>query len=110
MTLEEAKKLLDEQYEKAQKLAYVTKPLAFALYRVWKKADDEEETRLSTDLSNKCGSCRWSVPCQFNTRSTSGCYVECQNPNKIWRHQSSMMRQRTTPKCKLYERRENEQD
>lgn len=41
MTLEEAKKLLDEEYERAQKLEYVINPLAFAFYQVWKKVDKE---------------------------------------------------------------------
>lgn len=106
MTLEEAKTLLEINYEKATKLAYVTNPLAFALYRVWKKAD-REGVHSSTNLSNKCGSCKWSVPCKFSAKSTFGCYVECQNPNKVWRHQSSMIKQRTNPKCKLYERKED---
>lgn len=39
MTLEDAKKLLDEEYERAKRLEYVKKPLAYALYQVWKKAD-----------------------------------------------------------------------
>lgn len=39
MTLEEAKELLDEEYERAKRLAYVINPLAYALYQVWKKAD-----------------------------------------------------------------------
>ena len=41
MTLEDAKKLLDEEYERAKGLEYVNYPLAFALYQVWKKADGE---------------------------------------------------------------------
>lgn len=43
MTLEEAKALLDEEYERAKTLEYVKKPLAFALYSVWKKADKEKK-------------------------------------------------------------------
>lgn len=39
MTLEEAKKLLDEEYERAKRLEYVISPLAYALYQVWKIAD-----------------------------------------------------------------------
>lgn len=39
MTLEEAKELLDEEYERAQELEYVINPLAYALHQVWKKAD-----------------------------------------------------------------------
>lgn len=41
-TLEEAKKLLDEEYERAKRLEYVKNPLAFALYQVWKKTDGEK--------------------------------------------------------------------
>ena len=41
MTLEEAKELLDEEYERAKRLDYVINPLAYALYQVWKKADKE---------------------------------------------------------------------
>lgn len=39
MTLEKAVKLLEEKYERAQKMEYVQKPLAWALYQVWKEAD-----------------------------------------------------------------------
>ena len=105
MTLEEAKKHLDEEYERAKNLEYVINPLAYALYQVWKKVDTDKAHQ--TDLTNKCGSCKWSVPCKFSEKSTLGCYVECQNPNKVWRHEISKKRQRTTPKCKYYERSGN---
>ena len=39
MTLEQAKELLDEEYQRAKQLDYVINPLAYALYQVWKKAD-----------------------------------------------------------------------
>lgn len=39
MTLEEAKALLEEEYERAKRLEYVINPLAYALYQVWKKVD-----------------------------------------------------------------------
>lgn len=39
MTLEEAKNLLDEEYERAKRLEYVINPLAYALHQVWKIAD-----------------------------------------------------------------------
>ena len=39
MTLEQAIEMLKIEYERAQKLKYVQKPLAYALYQVWKKAD-----------------------------------------------------------------------
>jgi hypothetical protein len=41
MTLEKAKQLLDEEYERAKRLDYVINPLAYALYQVWKKVDKE---------------------------------------------------------------------
>ena len=43
MTIEEAKKLLDKEYERAQRLEYVINPLAFALYQVWKIADKKRK-------------------------------------------------------------------
>lgn len=41
MTLEKAKQLLDKEYERAKRLEYVKNPLAYALYQVWKKADNK---------------------------------------------------------------------
>ena len=41
MTLDKAKKLLEEEYEKAKKLEFVYNPTAYALYQVWRKADRE---------------------------------------------------------------------
>ena len=43
MTFEKAKKLLEEEYERAKKLEWVHDPLAYALYQVWKKADTRKE-------------------------------------------------------------------
>lgn len=45
MTLEEAKALLDEEYERAKRLEYVHNPLAYALYQVWKKADKKRRKK-----------------------------------------------------------------
>ena len=39
MTLQKAIKLLEVEYERAKKLEYIRKPLAYALFQVWKKAD-----------------------------------------------------------------------
>ena len=47
MTVEKAKALLDEEYERAKNLAYVRNPLAYALYQVWKKAD--KQRRITND-------------------------------------------------------------
>ena len=39
MTIEKAIKMLEEEYERAKKLDWVRNPLAYALFKVWKKAD-----------------------------------------------------------------------
>ena len=39
MTIEKAKKLLEEEYENAKHVPFVCDPVAFALYQVWKQAD-----------------------------------------------------------------------
>lgn len=43
MTLQEAIKMLETEYERAKKLEYVYNPLAFALHRVWRNADGERK-------------------------------------------------------------------
>lgn len=49
MTIDKAKKLLDEEYERAKKLAFVHNPLAYAIYQVWKKADVERSKSEKSD-------------------------------------------------------------
>ena len=44
MTLEKALKLVQDNYNAAQKLDYIRNPLAFALYKVWKIADMQPKT------------------------------------------------------------------
>lgn len=39
MTLEKAIKLLQQEYDRASRLAFIKNPVAYALYQVWKKAD-----------------------------------------------------------------------
>ena len=39
MTLEQAIELLKKEYERANNMDYVQKPLAWALHQVWKEAD-----------------------------------------------------------------------
>ena len=58
-----------------------------------------------TDLTNKCGSCEYAKP--TNEFGKSKCYVCCTNEDKWWRHRTSMYRQRTTPACKRYKAKEN---
>ena len=45
MTLDNAIKTLKTEYEKAKRLEWVHKPLAYALYQVWKKANYLEKDR-----------------------------------------------------------------
>ena len=104
MTLENAIELIKSEYEKATDSNYVKNPLAYALYQVWKIADRQILVApQETDLTDKCGSCEWAMPIKGSTKGTFGCYIECLNPNKIWRHDSSSHKQRTNPKCSLYQ-------
>ena len=42
MTFEEAEKTLREEYEKAKKIEWVHSPVAYALYKTWRKADEDD--------------------------------------------------------------------
>ena len=39
ITIEKAIKMLEEEYEFAKKQGWIKKPLAYALYEVWKRVD-----------------------------------------------------------------------
>lgn len=39
MTLEKAIKLLQQEYARASRLAFIKNPVAYALFQVWKKVD-----------------------------------------------------------------------
>lgn len=41
MRLETALKHVKEEYEKAKQLDFIYNPLAYALYKVWKEADEK---------------------------------------------------------------------
>lgn len=43
MTIKKAKALLDAYYEVGKATEAVRKPLAWALYQVWKQANEEEQ-------------------------------------------------------------------
>lgn len=45
MDIEKALDMVREIYEKAKKLEYVRNPLAYALYKVWKIADEQKNRR-----------------------------------------------------------------
>lgn len=42
IALEKAIKLIKAEYERAKRLEYVRKPLAYALFRVWRIVDKEK--------------------------------------------------------------------
>lgn len=44
---QKAIKMLAEEYRKAQMLAFVHKPMAYALYQVWKYFDEHEKPRMA---------------------------------------------------------------
>lgn len=41
LTLEKAIEMLKKEYESAKTKRHIHSPLAYALYQVWKKADEE---------------------------------------------------------------------
>jgi hypothetical protein len=107
MTLEKAIELLKTEYEKASESNYVYNPLAYALYQVWKIADSEVIGQIlpQTDLTNKCGACEFAMPIKGSTKGVFGCYIECRHPDKVWKYTSSSRKQRTNPKCSLYQQK-----
>lgn len=40
MSLEKAIKLLEQEYERAKRLPFVRNPISYALFKVWKMADE----------------------------------------------------------------------
>lgn len=58
------------------------------------------------DLDNqteKCGSCEWAMPVKGTINGVYVSYIECQNPEKVWNHNSSRRKKRTTPKCRFWQ-------
>ena len=43
ITLKDAHRMLDEQFQRACRETWIEKPLAWALYQVWRDVDAEEE-------------------------------------------------------------------
>lgn len=54
ITLKKAIKMLEAEYERAKKLEWVHNPLAYALYQVWKKADERRVS--AATMCEFCGS------------------------------------------------------
>ena len=52
---QKAIKMLAEEYRKAQMLAFVQKPMAYALYQVWKYFDEHEKPRIAESEEKESG-------------------------------------------------------
>lgn len=64
---------------------------------------EDVEKRID-DLDNpteKCGSCEWAMPVKGTINGVYVSYIECQNPEKVWNHNSSRRKKITTPKCRF---------
>ena len=53
--------------------------------------------------TEKCGSCEWAMPVKGTINGVYVSYIECQNPEKVWNHNSSRRKKRTTPKCRFWQ-------
>ena len=66
---------------------------------------EDAEKRID-DLDNpteKYGSCEWAMPIKGTINGVYVSYIECQNPEKVWTHNSSRRKKRTTPKCRFWQ-------
>lgn len=52
MNLQQAIKLLEQLYERAQQISFVRNPLAWALFKVWKKADEQTDWIADTRIAH----------------------------------------------------------
>ena len=64
MTLEKAIKMVATEYAVAEKLEFVRNPLAYALYRVWKIADQKppRNRRIKAANEDRCICCGAIIP------------------------------------------------
>ena len=53
--------------------------------------------------TEKCGSCEWAMPIKGTINGVYVSYIECQNPEKVWNHNSSRRKKRTTPKGRFWQ-------
>jgi hypothetical protein len=99
MTLEKALKLVQEKYESAKNLDYIHNPLAYALYKVWKMADEP------LDINPLCGNCAYAV--KTHAFGSNNCYIECTNRGKLPNRSGvAHIKQRTAKACKRYRQKE----
>lgn len=50
MNLAQAIRMLEKEYEKAKNMDFINKPLAYALYRVWKAVDTTPRNERDIDV------------------------------------------------------------
>ncbi len=80
MTLQKALDMVRIEYERAQGLALVRNPLAYALHKVWKIADGQPPGT-GAQIQNDCDSCAVAGSCQYVPRVGSICRINC----PLWR-------------------------
>lgn len=51
---QKAIKMLADEYRKAQAMVFVHKPMAYALYQVWKWFDENEKPRIAESEGAEC--------------------------------------------------------
>lgn len=75
MTIYKAINLLMKEHSSAKKLPYVKKPVAWALYQVWKEADRETERPSAADPCNvePCSDCVINI--RFGIGGDAKCFV-----------------------------------
>ena len=96
MTLEKALKLVQEKYERAKKVEYIHNPLAYALYKVWRMADEP-----AGEIKPQCGICAYAVKTDAFGRGNA--YIECTNRGKLPNRSGvAHFKQRTSPACKRW--------
>ena len=53
MTLQKAINRLEAEYEKAKNLPFVRNPVAYALYQVWRMADEKQKYNIESKKEDK---------------------------------------------------------
>lgn len=70
---------------------------------------EADRKKKETDLTDRCGSCEWAKKIKGSSKGVFGCYIECLNPNKVFKRDIAKRKQRTNPKCKRYKRRDGDE-
>ena len=72
MDIQKAIKLLEQEYERAKKSPFVQKPLAWALYQVWRRADrgllEKIPPQPTAPTLMPMGALTYSIACSHCTR------------------------------------------